>query len=157
MAKAKTLFICQECGQESARWLGKCPGCDNWNTMVEEVVAPAAQARPGISPGLSLGEKPVQISQVTSEDAPRFATGLGELDRVLGGGIVPGSLVLVGGDPGIGKSTILLQLAARVAETQGTVLYVSGEESARQVRMRADRLTSLSNRLYVVSETNLDT
>jgi DNA repair protein RadA/Sms len=157
MAKAKTLFICQECGQESARWLGKCPGCDNWNTMVEEVVAPAAPARPGISPGFSLGEKPVQISQVTSEDAPRFATGLGELDRVLGGGIVPGSLVLVGGDPGIGKSTILLQLAARVAETQGTVLYVSGEESARQVRMRADRLTSLSNRLYVVSETNLDT
>lgn len=156
MAKAKSLFICQECGQESARWLGKCPGCGNWNTMVEEVVAPAAPARPGISPGLSLGEKPVQISMVEAEDAPRFPTGLGELDRVLGGGIVPGSLVLVGGDPGIGKSTILLQLAAQVAETQGTVLYVSGEESARQVRLRADRLTTLSNRLYVMSETNLD-
>jgi len=155
MAKAKTVFICQECGHESPRWQGKCPGCNNWNTMVEEVQAPSAQ-KPGISPGLSSGDRPVAISCVETEDSPRFATGSGELDRVLGGGIVPGSFVLVGGDPGIGKSTILLQLAARVAEGQGLVLYVSGEESARQVRMRADRLTTLSDRLYVVSETNLD-
>jgi DNA repair protein RadA/Sms len=157
MAKAKTLFICQECGQESPRWLGKCPGCGNWNTLVEEVVAPAPAGRPGISPGLSTGDKPVPIGTVQAEDTPRFPTGLGELDRVLGGGIVPGSFVLVGGDPGIGKSTILLQLAAQVAQSYGTVLYVSGEESARQVRMRADRLASLSDRLYVVSETNLET
>ena len=156
MAKTKTMFVCQECGQESARWLGKCPGCGNWNTMVEEVAAPAPALRPGISPGLSTGDRPVSISQVAADDAPRFATGSAELDRVLGGGIVPGSFVLVGGDPGIGKSTILLQLAMRVAEQRGTVLYVSGEESARQVRLRADRLGTLSDRLMVVSETNLD-
>ncbi|HYG58488.1 MAG TPA: DNA repair protein RadA [Symbiobacteriaceae bacterium] len=156
MAKAKTVFICQECGHESARWLGKCPGCGNWNTMVEEVSTPPTALRPGISPGLSTGERPVAISDVTAEDAPRFPAGSAELDRVLGGGIVPGSFVLVGGDPGIGKSTILLQLGMRVAQTQGTVLYVSGEESARQVRLRADRLGALSDRLMVVSETNLD-
>lgn len=156
MAKAKTVFICQECGQESPRWLGKCPGCGGWNTMVEEMVAPAPALRPGISPGLSTGEKPVPIASVEAEDSPRFPTGSGELDRVLGGGIVPGSFVLVGGDPGIGKSTILLQLAAQVAESHGTVLYVSGEESARQIRLRADRLTTLSPRLFVLSETNMD-
>ncbi|HYF93136.1 MAG TPA: DNA repair protein RadA [Symbiobacteriaceae bacterium] len=156
MAKAKTLFICQECGQESPRWLGRCPGCGNWNTMVEETVAPQPALRAGISPGLSTGERPVAIDQVEAEDAPRFPTGSGELDRVLGGGIVPGSFVLVGGDPGIGKSTILLQLAMRIAETHGIVLYVSGEESARQVRLRADRLGALHPRLFVVSETNLD-
>ncbi|HWI65425.1 MAG TPA: DNA repair protein RadA [Symbiobacteriaceae bacterium] len=156
MAKAKTVFICQECGQESPRWLGKCPGCGNWNTMVEEQVAPQPALRAGISPGLSTGERPVAIDQVEAEDAPRFPTGSGELDRVLGGGIVPGSFVLVGGDPGIGKSTILLQLAMRIAATHGTVLYVSGEESARQVRLRADRLGALHSRLLVVSETNLD-
>jgi DNA repair protein RadA/Sms len=156
MAKSKTLYICQECGQESVRWLGKCPGCGNWNTMVEEVVAAAPALKPGISPGLSMGEKPVSISQVDAEDLPRVPTGSDELDRVLGGGIVPGSFVLVGGDPGIGKSTILLQLAARIALTHGTVLYVSGEESARQIRMRADRLGSLSDRLLVLSETNMD-
>ena len=156
MAKAKTIFICQECGHENPRWLGKCPGCHSWNTLVEEVSAPAPALRPGISPGLSYGEKPVVLANVESEDTPRMPTGSGELDRVLGGGIVPGSFVLVGGDPGIGKSTILLQLAARVAQTHGTVLYVSGEESARQIRLRADRLGTLSNRLYVLSETNLD-
>lgn len=156
MAKAKLLFVCQDCGHESPKWLGKCPGCGNWNTMVEELQAPAPAGRPGISPGLSTGEKPVPISKVDAEDAPRFPTGSGELDRVLGGGIVPGSFVLVGGDPGIGKSTILLQLAARVAAGYGPVLYVSGEESARQVRLRADRLETLSDRLFVLSETNLD-
>ncbi|HLN62584.1 MAG TPA: DNA repair protein RadA [Symbiobacteriaceae bacterium] len=156
MAKAKTLFVCQECGQESARWLGKCPGCGNWNTMVEEVVAAAPALKPGISPGLSMGDKPVSINKVDAEDLPRVPTGSDELDRVLGGGIVPGSFVLVGGDPGIGKSTILLQLAARIAQTHGTVLYVSGEESARQIRLRADRLATLSDRLMVLSETNME-
>jgi DNA repair protein RadA/Sms len=156
MAKAKTLFVCQKCGQESARWLGKCPGCGNWNTMVEEVVAAAPALKPGISPGLSMGDKPVSINKVDAEDLPRVPTGSDELDRVLGGGIVPGSFVLVGGDPGIGKSTILLQLAARIAQTHGTVLYVSGEESARQIRLRADRLATLSDRLMVLSETNME-
>ena len=156
MAKVKTLFVCQECGQESARWLGKCPGCGNWNTMVEEVVTAAPALKPGISPGLSMGDKPVSINKVDAEDLPRVPTGSDELDRVLGGGIVPGSFVLVGGDPGIGKSTILLQLAARIAQTHGTVLYVSGEESARQIRLRADRLATLSDRLMVLSETNME-
>lgn len=157
MAKARSLFFCQECGYESPRWMGKCPGCGAWNSMVEEpVVKTGAAARPGISPGLSTGEKPVAIGSVAVEDVPRFPTGSSELDRVLGGGIVPGSFVLVGGDPGIGKSTILLQLAARVAQQHGTVLYVSGEESAQQLRLRADRLGAIQERLLVVAETNLD-
>jgi DNA repair protein RadA/Sms len=125
--------------------------------MVEEPVAKSsAGARAGISPGLSTGDKPVAIGAVAVDDVPRFPTGSTELDRVLGGGIVPGSFVLVGGDPGIGKSTILLQLASRVAEQHGTVLYVSGEESAQQLRLRADRLGTLQERLLVVAETNLD-
>lgn len=152
MSKAKTAFFCQECGHESPKWLGRCPGCNEWNTMVEE---PAASAVKGISPGLG-GEKPIAIGQVESEDAPRFSCGSAEFDRVLGGGIVPGSFVLVGGDPGIGKSTILLQLANQVAGAQGTVLYVTGEESARQVRLRADRLGALAPNLYVLAETNLE-
>ncbi len=158
MAKGKaTLFFCQECGHESPRWMGKCPGCGAWNSLVEEpVVRATPAARAGISPGLSAGDKPVSIADVEVEDAPRFPTGSSELDRVLGGGIVPGSFVLVGGDPGIGKSTILLQLAARVAADHGTVLYISGEESARQLRLRADRLGTLQERLLVMAETNLD-
>ncbi len=158
MAKGKaTLFFCQECGHESPRWMGKCPGCGAWNSLVEEPVVRATPAvRAGISPGLSAGDKPVSIADVEVEDAPRFPTGSSELDRVLGGGIVPGSFVLVGGDPGIGKSTILLQLAARVAADHGTVLYISGEESARQLRLRADRLGTLQERLLVMAETNLD-
>ncbi|MFZ5826477.1 MAG: DNA repair protein RadA [Bacillota bacterium] len=157
MAKAKTLFFCQECGHESPRWMGKCPGCGAWNSMVEEPVVKSTPAgRAGISPGLSSGDKPVSIATVEVEDAPRLPAGSEELDRVLGGGIVPGSFVLVGGDPGIGKSTILLQLAARVAQDHGTVLYISGEESARQIRLRADRLGTLHDRLLVLAETNLD-
>jgi DNA repair protein RadA/Sms len=157
MAKAKIAFFCQECGHESPRWVGKCPGCGAWNSMVEEPVVKATPAaRAGISPGLSTGEKPVSIAAVEAVDAPRLPTGSGELDRVLGGGIVPGSFVLVGGDPGIGKSTILLQLAARVAASHGTVLYISGEESARQIRLRADRLGTLHDRLLVLAETNLE-
>ncbi|MFZ5816989.1 MAG: DNA repair protein RadA [Bacillota bacterium] len=157
MAKAKSLFFCQECGHESPRWMGKCPGCGAWNSMVEEPVVRSGPAgRAGISPGLSAGEKPVSIANVEVQDALRLPTGSGELDRVLGGGIVPGSFVLVGGDPGIGKSTILLQLAARVAQAHGTVLYISGEESARQIRLRADRLGTLHDRLLVLAETNLE-
>jgi len=137
--------------------MGKCPGCGSWNSMVEEpVVAPAAGGRAGISPGLSSGGRPISIAAVEVEDAPRLPSGSAELDRVLGGGIVPGSFVLVGGDPGIGKSTILLQLASRIARDFGTVLYISGEESAQQIRLRADRLGALQERLLVLAETNLD-
>jgi DNA repair protein RadA/Sms len=156
MAKAKLLYVCQECGHESPRWAGRCPGCETWNSIVQEMQPSTSTQRSGISPGLSSGEKPVAIGAVDVEDAPRFVTGFGELDRVLGGGVVPGSVVLVGGDPGIGKSTILLQLAASIAAGQGLVLYVSGEESARQLRLRADRLETLSDRLFVLSETNMD-
>ncbi|HEY8347985.1 MAG TPA: DNA repair protein RadA [Symbiobacteriaceae bacterium] len=156
MARARTVFICQECGHEAPRWLGRCPACGTWNSMVEEVVTPPSQVgRGGISPGTAAGEKPVAISAVPVQDTSRCSSGIGELDRVLGGGIVTGSLVLVGGDPGIGKSTLLLQLAAAVARNYGTVLYVSGEESARQVRLRADRLGTLSDRLLVLGETNI--
>lgn len=156
MAKAKLLYVCQECGHELPRWAGRCPGCEAWNSIVQEMQPSASAQRPGISLGLSSGEKPVAIGAVDVEDAPRFVTGFGELDRVLGGGVVPGSVVLVGGDPGIGKSTILLQLAASIAARQGPVLYVSGEESARQLRLRADRLETLSDRLFVLSETNVE-
>lgn len=157
MAKARTLFVCQDCGYESPKWLGKCPGCEAFSSMVEEIQPILTPGRPGISPGLSSAEKPKPIGSVQVEDAPRFPAGYTELDRVLGGGIVPGSLVLVGGDPGIGKSTVMLQLAGAVAAVGATVLYVSGEESLRQIRLRADRLGALSDRLLVLSETNLDT
>jgi DNA repair protein RadA/Sms len=155
--KTKSVYVCQECGQQSQKWLGKCPGCNAWGTLVEEVVRPepAGKLKPGISPGISSGGAQ-PIDQVTAEDTPRFPSGSVELDRVLGGGIVPGSFVLVGGEPGIGKSTLLLQLAKQVAEAHGPVLYVSGEESARQIRLRADRLGALAPRLFVMAETNLD-
>ncbi|HLO03684.1 MAG TPA: DNA repair protein RadA [Symbiobacteriaceae bacterium] len=154
--KKKTVYVCQNCGFDAPKWQGRCPGCGEWNSMVEETLRAEPAGRVGISPGLSMGEKPVIISEVQVADAPRFASGSGEMDRVLGGGIVPGSLVLVGGDPGIGKSTILLQLASQVAVGQGAVLYVSGEESARQLKLRADRLGVGGERLYVLAETNLD-
>lgn len=124
--------------------------------MVEEPVAAAPRGRPGISPGLSGGDKPVPIATVQTDDAPRFLSGSGELDRVLGSGVMPGSVVLVVGDPGVGKSSITLQVCAHVAARQGPVLYVTGEESVRQVRLRADRLGALQAQLFVLSETNLD-
>jgi DNA repair protein RadA/Sms len=153
MGREKSLFVCQECGHESPKWLGRCPGCEAWNTMVEE---PVRQAQAGREGRAGAGERPVSIPLVDAEDSPRFASGSGELDRVLGGGIVPGSFTLVGGDPGIGKSTLLLQTASCVAASRGPVLYATGEESARQVRLRADRLGPLEPALYVLAETNLD-
>lgn len=156
MGKRTVAYVCQECGYDSAKWYGKCPGCGSWNTMAEEVLKADTGSRGGISPGLSVGEKPLPISKVEIEDMPRFATGSGELDRVLGGGVMPGSLVLVVGDPGVGKSSLTLQACANVAAGRGKVLYVTGEESSRQVRLRADRLGALQENLYVLSETNLD-
>lgn len=151
MAKVKTKHVCQACGHESLRWLGRCPNCGEWNSLVEEV---KERIPPAVS-GLSSGEGPRLISDIAAGEEVRFSTGIGELDRVLGGGIVPGSLVLVGGDPGIGKSTLLLQAANTFARLSGPVLYITGEESTRQVRMRADRLAALSARLYVAAETDL--
>lgn len=152
MGKAKLRFVCQECGSDSPKWMGRCPGCGEWNTMVEEVVSKAAENRERLVPA----GKPRPITEVDSSAAPRMVTGNGEFDRVLGGGIVPGALILLGGDPGIGKSTLLLDVASRISFTYGPVLYVSGEESAAQTKLRAERLGSQNERLLVMTETNLD-
>ena len=159
MAKAKSsIFFCQNCGFESAKWMGQCPACREWNTFAEE---PVVSARPGASSsGSRSGRAPAQVKQlnkVEMEEQKRTGTGYEELDRVLGGGIVAGSLVLVGGDPGIGKSTLLLQVCRNLAAPGRKVLYVSGEESMVQIRMRADRMGSFSDSLYLLCETNLDT
>jgi DNA repair protein RadA/Sms len=150
MAKpARTVFVCQECGQESARWLGRCPDCQSWNSFVERAVA--AAPRPAAATAT-----PVEMCNLGDEEALRLSVGLPEFERVLGGGIVAGSLILVGGDPGIGKSTLLLQVAALVVASGRAVLYVSGEESAQQLQMRARRLGSDGRGIFVVAETDVD-
>ncbi|HEY1332707.1 MAG TPA: DNA repair protein RadA, partial [Myxococcaceae bacterium] len=153
MAKARTHFTCQSCGFQSAKWLGRCPDCSGWNTLVEEA-APFEDRRPawGASGGSA---RPVKLVDVEAEAEERRRTGIGELDRVLGGGVVPGSLVLLGGDPGIGKSTLLLSAVERLAAA-GPVLYVSGEESLRQTKMRADRLGVRSPGVHLFAETDAD-
>lgn len=155
MAKGKLVFFCKECGMESPKWLGQCPGCKAWNSLVE---APSA-GREKMSAGgvLSLqAPEPVLLSEVDTGEEDRIITGIGELDRVLGGGIVIGSLVLVGGDPGIGKSTLLLQMCHAVAGQERKVLYVSGEESIRQIKMRADRLKVADGSMLLLAETSLN-
>ena len=153
--KAKTLFICQECGTQSSGWLGRCPGCQNWNTFVEEVTEPQQGTA---HPMLSSRQDPVLLHNVLSDEEKRFHTGNDELDRVLGGGIVPGSVVLLGGDPGIGKSTLSLQAGCLLAQKGHKIFYVSGEESVKQTKMRADRLSEKNNKeLYIVNEIDLDT
>jgi DNA repair protein RadA/Sms len=155
MAKKKTKFVCQECGYETPKWMGRCPGCHEWNTMVEELNSESSTVPGTGMHRKSKREKAIPITQVEKLDQPRSDTGIRELNRVLGGGLVPGSFVLVGGDPGIGKSTLLLQATHELAKRGLSVLYVSGEESAEQIRLRADRLDALSERLLVVSETDL--
>jgi DNA repair protein RadA/Sms len=152
MAKVKTRFVCGECGHESLRWMGNCPGCGEWNTMVEELNLPSG------APGTPTGSlsKPEKLQNIPIERIARSSTGTGELDRVLGGGIVPGSLILIGGDPGIGKSTLLLQISDFMGRSGSKVFYVSGEESSSQIKMRGDRLGVKADNLYFVSETNLD-
>lgn len=157
MAKQKTTFYCQNCGANSAKWLGKCPSCGEWNSYVEEVVSPATSS-PAIwkSGGKSTPQtrkKPTPVNEIVSEKLDRIPSGDQELDRVLGGGIVSGSLVLIGGEPGIGKSTLMLQVAVRLVDQK--ILYVSGEESTQQIKMRADRLGIQSSQCYLLSETNL--
>ena len=148
----RTAYVCQECGYESAKWLGRCPACEAWNTLVEE---PADASTMGPRRERALGVAPTPITDVSLQAEPRMEVGIGEVDRVLGGGLVPGSLVLIAGDPGIGKSTLVLQVAHRTA-SQGPVLYVSGEESIRQTKMRAARLGAESPGLMVLAETDLE-
>ena len=158
MAKARnTAFFCKECGYESAKWLGQCPVCKEWNTFVEEPVAQAKKAPSGQIAAVGAGKTavPVHISEISLDEQDRTPTGFGELDRVLGSGIVKGSLVLVGGDPGIGQSTLLLQVCKNLADAHHSVLYISGEESLQQIKIRADRIGSFTESLELFCETNL--
>ncbi|PLS15514.1 DNA repair protein RadA [Bacillus sp. M6-12] len=160
MVKKKTSFVCQSCGYESAKWMGKCPGCGEWNKMVEEVEIVKPSRRGAFThsdaAGAAVRQKAEPITKVEASQEPRIKTDLRELNRALGGGIVPGSLVLIGGDPGIGKSTLLLQVSSQLARKQQRVLYISGEESVKQTKLRADRLGVSSDQLYVFSETDMD-
>ena len=173
--KAKTVFMCQECGYESPKWMGQCI-CGAWNSMVEEKVvtiddndkrrrtsagakgtASGSFGAAGVAEGSSRAGKPAKLSQVSSGETERIDTGIGELNRVLGGGLVPGSLTLISGEPGIGKSTIIIQAAANIAAQGGNVLYVSGEESEEQIKMRADRVCkALPDSLFILAETNME-
>lgn len=154
MAKAKTVFFCQSCGYEASKWMGQCPGCREWNTFVEENVVTASGNKKRISAGKR--EEPTLLSKVNREDSFRVSTGINEFDRVLGGGIVSGSMVLVGGDPGIGKSTLLLQMCLLMASKNHKVLYISGEESLQQIKIRADRLGTFDGDLLMLCETDLE-
>jgi DNA repair protein RadA/Sms len=151
--KTKTVYVCQSCGAQSPRWMGKCPDCGQWNTLVEERVEKPKDIG---SAKRGHGAEPLALNEITIGDEDRFVTGIGELDRVLGGGIVAGSVVLIGGDPGIGKSTLVLQMLRQVSELRGKALYVSGEESPAQIKMRAQRLGVKADNLYVLAETSLD-
>ena len=155
MAKGKTstVFFCQSCGYESPKWMGQCPGCREWNTFVEETVEKKSTAK--VHERRAAGG-PVCLSSIETKDEERVTTRMQELDRVLGGGIVPGSLVLVGGDPGIGKSTLLLQVCQKLADDGHEVLYISGEESLKQIKLRAERIGQFSDKLRLFCETNLE-
>lgn len=157
MAKGKstTVFFCQECGYESGKWMGQCPGCRQWNTFVEETVTAKTLGK-GITASEHEKSRPAALAEISLEEEDRISTRMQELDRVLGGGLVRGSLTLVGGDPGIGKSTLLLQVCRNLAEGEGEVLYVSGEESLKQIKIRANRIGDFSGRLKLLCETSLE-
>lgn len=155
MAKVKTVFFCKECGHESGKWLGQCPGCKLWDTFVEEPVVKKSKTSLGGSIRVTTSE-PTLLSDVNTTADERIQIGIEEFDRVLGGGIVIGSLVLVGGDPGIGKSTLLLQMCKELVGKNYNTLYISGEESLKQIKMRAERLGTFRGELSLLSETNLD-
>lgn len=154
MAKSNSVFFCKECGHESAKWMGQCPGCGQWNTLVEEKVTSTKKS--AVSVRREASSQVTSLSKVAITTHDRTTTGIGELDRVLGGGIVKGCLCLVGGDPGIGKSTLLLQMCKNLVEKDLEVLYVSGEESVMQIKMRADRLGEFKGDLMLLSETSLE-
>ena len=157
MAKAKTMYVCSQCGYETPRWLGRCPDCGSWNTLEEQQAAPESklpEKKIRRAPGTDA--EALRVDLIPDENSERRSCGIGELDRVLGGGLVAGSLVLVGGDPGIGKSTLLTQVCANLADAGETVLYVSGEESARQIKMRANRLGASGAGFYVLSENDVN-
>ena len=161
VARARTAFVCSECGTQHARWVGRCSGCGSWESLVEEVLggAPGGEAAGGrelLGGGAAARGKALPLHAIEAAAAPRFATGLAELDRVLGGGLVPGSVVLMGGEPGVGKSTLALQLAARVQAQGSQVLYVTGEESVEQLRLRAGRLDRVPGELLVLAETRVE-
>ena len=156
--KTKTIYFCKECGYESSKWMGQCPGCRSWNSLVEEKVTAKKPEDRGTGSGQgSRRGRLTRLSEVSMTAEDRIASGIPELDRVLGGGIVKGSLSLVGGDPGIGKSTLLLQVCRNLSNQGLSVVYVSGEESLRQIRMRADRLGGFEQDPELLCETDLDT
>ncbi len=156
MAKSQTRFVCQQCGSIQTRWLGRCPECGEWNSLVETPF-PAQGARASRTPTVEGSEsRPRQLSEISTDGFDRLSLGIGELDRVLGGGLVPGSLVLIGGDPGIGKSTLVLQACGHIASNERPVLYISGEESAEQIKLRSSRIGVSGDGLYILPETNLD-
>jgi DNA repair protein RadA/Sms len=150
--KAKSLYSCQKCGYQSAKWLGKCPDCNSWNTLAEEVILQTGSAAADSMPAAA----PLPLNEVADAAEKRRSCGISELDRVLGGGLVAGSLVLIGGDPGIGKSTLLLQATDHLAKAEGPVLYVSGEESAQQIRLRGSRMGVNAGGLFLLAETSLE-
>lgn len=154
MPKTRTVFFCTECGGESSRWQGQCPHCGEWNTLVEERIRPAAAARDRSR--ATSAARPVSLSEVEGVERPRWQIGLAELDFVLGGGVVPGSMILLGGEPGIGKSTLLLQVSAQLAAAGHRVLYVSGEESAYQIKLRAERLREPTDDVLMLAETSAE-
>ena len=158
MAKGKTsIFFCQSCGYESSKWMGQCPGCREWNTFVEEVVDKKSAGTLAKQKSSAIEAKVLPLSEIELTSEKRVSTGMKELDRVLGGGIVKGSMVLVGGDPGIGKSTLLLQVCKNLSDERIKVLYISGEESLQQIKIRAERIGTFGDSLKLLCETNLDT
>ena len=148
MAKDKTVYVCSNCGQDSPKWVGKCPSCGEWNTYVEEVVRKEVVNKRPVSGIETTKAKPVTLNEIVADDEPRINLYDDELNRVLGGGLVQGSLVLIGGEPGIGKSTLVLQTVLKIPDKR--ILYISGEESARQLKLRADRLTTSSSDCLIV-------
>ncbi len=155
MPKSRTKWVCQQCGYVSTKWLGRCPDCNEWDSLVESIEERSTGALSSLA-SLAPKSAPQRLREITTDHFQRIQVPMGELSRVLGGGIVPGSMVLISGDPGIGKSTLLLQMAALQAQSDGTVLYVSGEESVQQIKMRAERLGLTPDSLYLLTETNLD-
>lgn len=152
MAKNKTVFVCNECGYESPKWMGKCPACNAWNSFFEEKVVSSSGTNSSKKKEIS---KPIELNKIEGKSEAKISTGFNELDRVLGGGLVNGSLILLGGEPGIGKSTLILQICNKI-KTEGKVLYVSGEESGEQIKLRADRLGVKNQNLLFLSETNIE-